>query len=218
MRGITRDTAARGLRATEFAVARFFRVRQRRLRAVSAAFVRTRRENVLRVTLLASGAAILLLAACGPQDSQTAQQSPAPPDQADQKTDLAAKAPPTAAERTAAEAANEVDQAAGPTASITPAELAAGFSAEEVPNPQTTLSTAAVKTSSGEALGEVRSVTVGPDGKADAVVVEVGGFLNVGEHPVAIEAKKFTYLKDRNILVAAVSKSDVEKMPVAKTN
>jgi cytoskeletal protein RodZ len=167
---------------------------------------------VLRATLLASAAALALVA-CGPQDNTAQQQSQ---QTTEQQQELAAKPAPNEAERTAAEAANEVEQAAAPTAQITPAELAAGISAEDVPNPQTTLSTAAVKTSSGEALGEVRSVTVGADGKADAVIVEVGGFLNVGERPVAIEAKKFTYLKDRNILVAAVTKSDVEKMPPAQ--
>jgi len=169
---------------------------------------------VVRATLLAStAAAALLLVACGQQDNPQAKNQQS---QGDQASQLAAEPAPTAGERTAAEAATEVEQAAGTTASITPGELAAGISAEEVPNPQTTLSTAAVKTSSGQPLGEVRAVTVGPDGKADAVVVEVGGFLNVGEHPVSIDAKKFTYLKDRNILVAAVTKSDVEKMPVAQ--
>jgi cytoskeletal protein RodZ len=168
---------------------------------------------MLRATLLASSAvACLMLAACGQQGNQAQQQATA-----DQQAEIASKPAPNAAERTAAEAANEVEQAAAPDAQITPAELAAGISAEDVPNPQTALSTAAVRTSSGQALGEVRSVTVGTDGKADAVVIEVGGFLNVGEHPVSIEAKKFTYLKDRNILVAAVTKSDVEKMPVAKS-
>jgi hypothetical protein len=169
---------------------------------------------MFRATLLASSAAAaLLLTACGPQDNQAKQLTQA---EADQQSELAAQPAPGAAERTTAEAANEVDQASGADATITPAELAAGLSAEDVPNPQTALSTAAVKTSSGESLGEVRSVTVGPDGKADAVIVEVGGFLNVGEHPVSIDVNKLTYLKDRNILVAAVSKSDVESMPVAK--
>ena len=171
---------------------------------------------MLRTTLLASSAAatLLFLTACGQQDNpqnQAQNQS-----QTEQKQELATQPAPNTAEQTAAEAANEVEQAAAPDARISPEELAAGISAEDVPNPEATLSTAAVKTSSGQALGEVRSVTVGTDGKADAVIVEVGGFLNVGEHPVAIDAKKFTYLKDRNILVAAVTKSDVEKMPVSR--
>lgn len=166
---------------------------------------------MLRTTLFATTAiaASLLMVGCEQKATQQAQ------DKQDQQSELAAQPAPTAAERTAAEAANEVEQAAAPTAQITPAELASGLNAKDVPNPAQTLSTAAVKTSDGQAVGEVRSVVVGANGKADAVVVEVGGFLNVGERAVSIEATKFTYLKDRNILVAAVSKSDIEKMPVA---
>ena len=168
---------------------------------------------MLRTTLVATSAlaALLLCAACEQRDNPQASQQ----QQQDQQ-DLAKAPAPTPAERTAAEATNEIEQAVEPTAVITPRELAAGINAKDVPNPATTLSTAAVRTSSGQALGEVRSVDVGPDGKANAVIVEVGGFLNVGERAVSIDAKKFTYLKDRNMLVASLAKSDVEKMPPAK--
>lgn len=164
---------------------------------------------MLKTTLLATTAVVasLFLVACDQNKTATQQQ-------AEQSTTTDPSAP-TMAERTAAEAANEVEQAAAPNAEITPAELAAGTKAEDVASPETTLATAAVKTSSGQALGEVRSVVVGPDGKADAVIVEVGGFLNVGERAVSIDANKFTYLKDRNILVASVAKADVEKLPPA---
>jgi hypothetical protein len=163
---------------------------------------------MLKSTVLASTAiAALLLVACD-------QSGPTARDQAQQdQTTTTSEPTPTATERAAAETANEIDQASTATAEITPAELAAGISGEDVADPQATLATAAVKTSSGESLGEVRSVVVGNDGKADAVIVEVGGFLNVGERAVSIDASKFTYLKDRNILVAAVAKSDVEALP-----
>lgn len=169
---------------------------------------------MLKTTLLTSIAlaAALFLVACD-QNRTTTQQQQA--EATDTTTDTTATPAPSVAERTAAEAANEVEQAAAPNAEITPAELAAGVKADAVASPETTLATAAVKTSSGQALGEVRSVVVGPDGKADAVIVEVGGFLNIGERAVSIEASKFTYLKDRNILVASVAKADVEKMPPA---
>lgn len=165
---------------------------------------------MLKTTLLASSAlaALLLCTACGPQDNPQAQKA-----QDGQVSELAAQPAPTAVERTAAEAGNEIEQVAAPDAQITPNEMAAGINAEDVPNPAATLSTASVKTSSGQAVGEVRSVVVGSDGKADAVIVEVGGFLNVGERAVSIDAKTFTYLKDRNILVGALTKADVEKMP-----
>jgi PRC-barrel domain len=163
---------------------------------------------MLRTTLLVSTALVasLLTVACGPKTPEAEQKDA-------QTSELAAQPAPSAAERTAAEAANEVEQVAAPNAQITPAELSAGLGAKDVPNPATTLSTASVKTTDGQALGEVRSVVVGPDGKASAVVVEVGGFLNVGERGVSIDATKLTYLKDRNILVAALAKSDVEKLP-----
>ncbi len=163
---------------------------------------------MLKTSMLASAAlaALLMTTACEQKTPQAQKQD-------SQATELAAQPAPNAAERTAAEAANEVEQVAAPNAQISPGELAAGLNAKDVPNPATTLSTASVKTSDGQTIGEVRSVVVGPDGKANAVIVEVGGFLNVGERAVSIEATKFTYLKDRNILVAALAKSDVEKMP-----
>ena len=70
----------------------------------------------------------------------------------------------------------------------------------------------------GEAVGEVRSVTMASNGKATAVNVEVGGFLNVGERVVAIGADRLTYLKDRKILVVALSKAEIEKMPAVAQN
>ncbi len=164
---------------------------------------------MLKSTFLASSAvaALLLCTACDRPGTESQSEA--------QNAQPAAETPPTASERAAAEAANEVEQVASPTTQISPEELAAGTNAENVDNPETTLATAAVKTSSGDAVGEVRSVVVGPDGKADAVIVEVGGFLNVGERAVSIDAKKFTYLKDRNLLVAALARSDIEQLPAA---
>jgi hypothetical protein len=165
---------------------------------------------MLRTALFATTAiaASLLVSGCN-------QSTPQSQDKQAQATDLATQPAPNAAERTAAEAANEVEQVAAPNAQITPGELANGLNGKDIPNPAATLSTASVKTSDGQTVGEVRSVVVGPDGKANAVLVEVGGFLNVGERAVAIDAKSFTYLKTRNILVVALAKSDIEKMPVA---
>lgn len=165
---------------------------------------------MLRTALFATTAIAVALLTTGCE-----QKTPVAQEKQNQASELAAQPAPNAAERTAAEAANEVEQVAAPNAQITPGELAAGLNGIDVPNPATTLSTASVKTADGQAVGEVRSVVVGPNGKANAVVVEVGGFLNVGERAVSIDAKAFTYLKDRNILVAGLSKSDIEKMPVA---
>lgn len=167
---------------------------------------------MFRSVILMSAAMAASLLAAGCEQKKTAET----PEQDKQASDLAVQPAPNAAERTGAEVANEVEQVAAPNAQITPSELAAGLNGKDVPNPATTLTTASVKTTDGQTLGEVRSVVVGPDGKADAILVEVGGFLNVGERAVSIDAGKFTYLKDRNILVAALAKSDVEKMPAVQ--
>jgi hypothetical protein len=108
---------------------------------------------------------------------------------------------------------NELDQAITPSETFTAEELAAGVSATTVDAPASTFSTAAVKTTGGESLGEVQSVDVGPDNEAAAINVEVGGFLGVDEKIVKIDADKFTYLPDRNVLVAEVTKEEVAALP-----
>lgn len=130
-----------------------------------------------------------------------------------QISEIAAQPAPNAVERVASEAANEAEQVAAPVVAFTPTEMAAGLKATDVPNPSTSFSTALVRTPAGEPVGEVHSVLVGPNGKADAFVLDVGGMMNVGERSISIEATKFTYLKERNILVVAMAKSDIEKLP-----
>lgn len=163
--------------------------------------------------MLRASAAITVLMFCAACDRQVATKST--PEKDAQVEELKAQPAPGAVERTTTAMSNEVAQAIDANAVVSSAELAAGLPAAKVPNPATTLSTATVKTSAGDILGEVRSVYVGPDGMAKAVVVEVGGFLNVGERAVSIVAARLTYLKDRNLLIAAVTKAEIEKMPTA---
>lgn len=130
-----------------------------------------------------------------------------------QISEIAAQPAPNAVQRTAAEAANEAQQVAAPVVPFTPAEMATGLKATDVPNPATSLSTAAIRTPSGESIGEVHSVIVGADGKANAIILDIGGVMNVGERAVSINAAEFTYLKERNLLVVSMAKSDIEKLP-----
>ena len=44
----------------------------------------------------------------------------------------------------------------------------------------------------GENIGEVDDILIGPDGQVHALVVEVGGFLGLGENPVAVRYERFT--------------------------
>jgi len=200
---------------------------------------------MLRPTLTASALAALLLAtACDQNPSQRAQNNQ-PTDQQQAMRDTTPTAPPATepapapppettassqrpsatrhrpfARRSgpgpASAVGNELAQATGTKTTITKEELAKGQKLTDVANPGTTLANAAVKTMAGEPVGEVRSVVVGKSGKADAVIVEVGGFLNFGERAVELKPNKFTYLPERNILVTEVTKAELEKMPVAK--
>lgn len=150
-------------------------------------------------SLLSTAAIILLCAACSEEPTQT----------------RTVKAPETG-ERAAAEAVNEVDQAVAPDEQFTADELAAGVAASSVTAPATTFSTSIVKTRAGDALGEVRSVNVGPSDRAASVNVEVGGFLGIDEHVVTIDSSRLIYLADRNVLVADISKDEVAALPVRK--
>ena len=193
---------------------------------------------MLRPTLTASALAALLLAtACDQNPTQRAQNDqraadqqqamrdttppPAPPAEPAPPPETTAP-PPGATDDTASPPGtssaigDELAQATGAKTTITKEELDTAQKIRDVADPGTTLANAAVKTKDGEAVGEVRSVVVGKDGKAEAVVVEVGGFLNVGERAVSLKPNKFTYLPTRKILVTEVTKAELEKMPPAK--
>lgn len=115
--------------------------------------------------------------------------------------------------KVANEGANELDQAVAPEGGFTPAELAAAVPLSSVPAPAQTLRDAAVRNTKGEALGEVDSVVLDTTGKPQAVNVEVGGFLGVGERVVPLKAAQLVYLEQRDILVTTAGKAEVESLP-----
>jgi hypothetical protein len=94
-------------------------------------------------------------------------------------------------------------------------EMAKGQRASDVSNPQTTLASASVENEQGESLGQIKSITVGSDGKAQAVNIEVASVSSGANKTVAVDASKFTYLPDHNVLVASLAKSDLDSMPNA---
>lgn len=49
-----------------------------------------------------------------------------------------------------------------------------------------------------EDIGEISAVGVGADGKIDSVIVDVGGFLGMGEKKVALTADKLMVMKEAN--------------------
>lgn len=77
----------------------------------------------------------------------------------------------------------------------------------EVQNPGTTLPKAAVKDSKGEAIGEVKSVSLDAGGKVQSVSV------GVGTRTLALKPDGMTYAQAENALMIPQSKDEIEKMP-----
>jgi hypothetical protein len=123
-----------------------------------------------------------------------------------------ANAAPNASTRAAAKTGNEIDKTVGPNRPISDEEIAHAVSLSAIQNPAQAIATAEIKNHEGQAVGSVSSVDVGPDGIARAVSVEVGGFLGMGTHRVAIRAASLRYLKSRDLLVTSLSRGEIEAL------
>ena len=72
---------------------------------------------------------------------------------------------------------------------------------------------AQVKNDKGERIGKIEEMIVSPDGKVTMAVVEVGGFLDLGDHRVAIPVQQFTSLEPGNAVLPGASKTALKKLP-----
>jgi hypothetical protein len=79
------------------------------------------------------------------------------------------------------------------------------------------LASAKVDDPSGNIIGPVKQVMTGKSGMATQIHVDVGGWLGVGERVVAINARNFTYIPERGILLTKMSKNAIEKLPAVKS-
>jgi hypothetical protein len=119
---------------------------------------------------------------------------------------------PAPSTRAAAKTGNEIDKSLGPDRPISSEEMAHAVSLSGIHNPARALATAEIKNREGQAVGSVSSVDVGPDGMARAVSVDVGGFLGMGTHRVAIRASSLSYMKSRDLLVTSLSRQEIEAL------
>jgi len=87
---------------------------------------------------------------------------------------------PNTAERAAAKTGNEIDKAIGPNRPVTENELKSAINLDAINNPAQALATAQIKNRQGQAIGTVSAVDVAPDGKAEAIHVDVGRFPRTG--------------------------------------
>ena len=135
---------------------------------------------------------------------------PATDDTAAAPADPAAPAPDATAEAPVDPAAPATDQTAQDTAPADPAAPATGTDATETGAiDRSTLTEVPVDQIRSEDLvgttvygaedanvGEIGDVVLGTDGKVDAVVIDVGGFLGVGEKEVAVAMDNLQFMQD----------------------
>lgn len=70
-----------------------------------------------------------------------------------------------------------------------------------------------IKNPEGETIGEVSSVLIGRDGKIEAVIVGVGGFLGIGERKVAIDWDDLQVRDNGQTVVASMTKDQLKALP-----
>ncbi len=76
-----------------------------------------------------------------------------------------------------------------------------------------------IKNSKGKIVGDINDLLFDKNGRLDAVVIGVGGFLELGEKNIAIKFNSIEQKKDKNsktYLYLDVSKKELNKMPEFK--
>jgi sporulation protein YlmC with PRC-barrel domain len=137
----------------------------------------------------------------------------------DNKNQMAAQAPAangtmgtngtTATDQSQMTAQNNTTGVAAPNAADMQTVDVAQISAKDLMN-------ATVYSATNENVGEVGDVILAQDGKIDAVVLDVGGFLGLGEKPVAIGFDGLDVRKDANgalFVYTKFSKDQLEAAP-----
>jgi sporulation protein YlmC with PRC-barrel domain len=85
-------------------------------------------------------------------------------------------------------------------------EITGGFAADD-------LIGANVVDQEGNSVGEVSDLVVGSDQRVQHVIVDVGGFLGLGQKPVAIQLDQLRKSDESSSLMVTMSKDQIEDMP-----
>jgi len=158
-----------------------------------------------------------------PAPAPVAANDPAAPAAAPAATDTTAQAPaadpaaPATEEQKAAENGATGDQPAATdtttTAAIDKSTLtqmpATDLKAEELVG-------TTVYGANDENIGEIKDIVLTKDGKVDAVIIDVGGFLGMGEKPVAVGFDNLAFMADKDgkkYLYTNFSKEQLDKQP-----
>jgi len=65
-------------------------------------------------------------------------------------------------------------------------------------------------------IGKIDDFVVAPDGKLTTAILEVGGFLGMGTHRVAIPLDQFTEISTKKVVLPGASKEELKKLPEFK--
>ena len=143
-------------------------------------------------------------------------------------TDMTAEAPATdpAAPATTEQPAVDQQAAEAPAATDQPAATDPGTTAAIDKTTLTEIPAGDLKTeeltgttvygANDENVGEISDIVLTADGKVDAVIIDVGGFLGMGEKPVAIGFEKLVFMTDKDgkkYLYTTFTKEQLEAHP-----
>jgi sporulation protein YlmC with PRC-barrel domain len=65
----------------------------------------------------------------------------------------------------------------------------------------------------GKKIGKIEDMIVSPDGKISVAVIDVGGFLGVGKHRVAVPVDQFSDINAKKIVLPKATKETLKAMP-----
>jgi len=75
---------------------------------------------------------------------------------------------------------------------------------------------ATVYNDANERIGKIEDMIVTPDGKISAAVIDVGGFLGLGKHRVAIPADQFSDITAKKLVLPKATKEVLKALPEFK--
>jgi hypothetical protein len=88
--------------------------------------------------------------------------------------------------------------------------------AAQVADAKSALASSSVVDKDGHSVGSVHDVKTNPDGTAQAIRVDVGGFLGVGSKLVELSPARLRYERDRNVLITNLTKDEIKALPESK--
>jgi sporulation protein YlmC with PRC-barrel domain len=72
---------------------------------------------------------------------------------------------------------------------------------------------ASVYNDRNERIGKIEDMLVSPDGKLSVAVIDVGGFLGIGKHRVAIPVDQFSDITAKKLVLPKATKETLKALP-----